>query len=138
MSIPAAVLRLSNLKVLSIHDNPLETPPAEVSHKRVDAIRDYWRQRADTGVDYLCEAKLIILGEAGAGKTSLARKIQDPGYALREGEKSTEGIDVIRYHSPRRSGRARLAVRTSWYAIFRSTSGTSVGRRSTTPRTSSS
>ncbi len=66
----------------------------------MDAIRDYWRQRADTGVDYLCEAKLIILGEAGAGKTSLARKIENPDYKLREREKSTEGIDVIRYQFP--------------------------------------
>jgi GTPase SAR1 family protein len=66
----------------------------------LDAIRDYWRQRADTGVDYLCEAKLIILGEPGAGKTSLARKIKNPNYKLRERQKSTEGIDVIRYQFP--------------------------------------
>ncbi len=47
-------------------------------------------------MDYLCEAKLIILGEAGAGKTSLAHKIEDPNFTPRQDEKSTEGINVIR------------------------------------------
>ncbi|MBI4875825.1 MAG: hypothetical protein HY822_14410, partial [Acidobacteria bacterium] len=39
-------------------------------------IKNYWRQRQEAGVDYLCEAKLLIVGEAGAGKTSLAKKIE--------------------------------------------------------------
>jgi len=95
--IPADILRLRRLEVLNCSDNPIESPPVEVADKGLEAIQDYWRQRADAGVDYLCEAKLIILGEAGAGKTSLARKIEDPDYKLRESEKSTEGIDVIGY-----------------------------------------
>lgn len=95
--IPEKILGLRRLEVLDCVGNPIESPPAEVAHKGLEAIRDYWRQRADTGVDYLCEAKLIILGEAGAGKTSLARKIENPNYKLREREKSTEGIDVIGY-----------------------------------------
>jgi GTPase SAR1 family protein len=98
--IPADILRLNRLKFLDISNNTVESPPAEVADKGLDAIRDYWRQRADSGADYLCEAKLIILGEAGAGKTSLARKIADPSYTLREREKSTEGIDVIRHRFP--------------------------------------
>ena len=98
--VPADVLRLHRLESFDLGGNPIESPPAEVAAKGLDAIRDYWRQRADTGVDYLCEAKLIILGEAGAGKTSLARKIENPDYKLREGEKSTEGIEVIRYQFP--------------------------------------
>jgi GTPase SAR1 family protein len=99
-AISADILRLHRLQSLDCSENPIESPPEEVASKGLDAIRDYWRQRADTGVDYLCEAKLIILGEAGAGKTSLARKIQDPNYKLREREKSTEGIDVIRHQFP--------------------------------------
>jgi len=95
--IPDNILSLRWLEDLDYANNPIESPPAEVANKGLEAIRDYWRQRADTGVDYLCEAKLIILGEAGAGKTSLARKIENPAYKLREREKSTEGIDVIGY-----------------------------------------
>ena len=98
--IPPEILRLDKLKTIDCLANPIESPPPEVVEKGLDAIRDYWRQRADTGVDYLCEAKLIILGEAGAGKTSLAHKIENPNYKLDKDEKSTEGIDVIRYKFP--------------------------------------
>jgi Leucine-rich repeat (LRR) protein len=95
--IPENILKLRQLEMLDCGGNPIESPPAEIANKGLESIRDYWRQRTDTGVDYLCEAKLIILGEAGAGKTSLARKIENPNYKLREREKSTEGIDVIGY-----------------------------------------
>ena len=98
--IPADILRLDRLKALDVGGNAIESPPAEVAKQGLEAIRNYWRQRADTGVDYLCEAKLIILGESGAGKTSLARKIENPDYVLREREPSTEGIDVIRWQFP--------------------------------------
>ena len=115
--IPLDILRLPRLKLLDCRDNPIESPPAEVAKRGLDAIRDYWRQRADAGVDYLCEAKLIILGEAGAGKTSLARKIENPKFKLRESEKSTEGIDVIRYQFPtairtRDDGREKVLQRS--------------------------
>lgn len=105
--VPADILRLEKLVYLDVSEGfgssestKIESPPAEVVNKGLDAIRHYWRQRADAGVDYLCEAKLIILGEAGAGKTSLARKIKNPNCKLRGREKSTEGIDVIRYQFP--------------------------------------
>lgn len=100
LEVPADILRLHRLKRFEFEQNPVESPPAEVAKEGLEAIRDYWRQRADAGVDYLCEAKLIILGEAGAGKTSLAHKIENPDFKLREQEKSTEGIDVIRYEFP--------------------------------------
>ena len=96
--IPADILRLDKLRTLGINYSKIGTPPPEVASKGLYAIRDYWRQRADNGVDYLYEAKVIILGEAGAGKTSLARKIENPQYKLQAQEKSTEGIDVIRHH----------------------------------------
>ena len=44
------------------------------------------------------EAKLLIVGEGGVGKTSLALKLQNPIQPLREGEKSTTGIDVINWN----------------------------------------
>lgn len=98
--IPADILRMTRLKELNVERNLIESPPMEVVSQGLDAIRNYWRQREETGVDYLCEAKLIILGEPGAGKTSLAHKIENPNYKLRESEPSTEGIDVIRYRFP--------------------------------------
>jgi GTPase SAR1 family protein len=98
--VPPDILRLPKLKFLDVDQNAIEAPPIEIARNGLDAMRDYWRQRTDTGVDYLCEAKLIILGEAGAGKTSLARKIENRAYELQPDEKTTEGIDVIHYRFP--------------------------------------
>jgi GTPase SAR1 family protein/Leucine-rich repeat (LRR) protein len=98
--IDAGVLGLPELETLEIDGNPIERPPAEVATKGLGAMRDYLRQLHETGVDYLCEAKLIIIGEPGAGKTSIAKKLLNPDYELRPNEQSTEGIDVLRYEFP--------------------------------------
>ena len=98
--IPARILQLRDLKALSLLGNNIQSPPEEIVRQGLSAIQDYWRQRENAGVDYLCEAKLIILGEAGAGKTSLARKLENPRFKLREREPSTEGIEIIQWQFP--------------------------------------
>jgi GTPase SAR1 family protein len=104
--IPADILRLERLSSLHLgtggSDVPkaLEVPPPEIAAQGLDAIKRYWSQERDAGVDYLAEAKLLIVGEPGAGKTSLAKKILDPGYELDAAEDSTEGIDVMAWQFP--------------------------------------
>jgi GTPase SAR1 family protein len=98
--IPAGILHLPKLNSLTTRGQPIEVPPPEVVKEGVEAIKNYWRQQQEVGVDYLAEAKLIIVGEAGAGKTSLAKKVEDPAYELKPQEVSTEGIDVIRWGFP--------------------------------------
>ena len=63
--------------------------------KGIEAIREYFRQLESEGTDRLFEAKLLIVGEPGAGKTTLANKILNPNYLLREDEASTQGIDIL-------------------------------------------
>ena len=111
--IPADILQLPKIETLGLYGQPIEVPPPEVVKEGVAAVKKYWRQQQEAGVDYLAEAKLIIVGEAGAGKTSLARKIEDPAYELKPQEASTEGIDVIRWSFPcavrvKRDGREEL------------------------------
>jgi GTPase SAR1 family protein len=82
---------------LDLRGNPIELPPPDVVINGIDAIMDYFRQLHSEGEDYIYEAKLLIVGEPGAGKTSLARKIEDPDYILPSERDSdtTKGIDVI-------------------------------------------
>ena len=96
--IPAEIVDLSALAELRV--DPLTVPPPEVSAKGLKAIKNYWLQRLEAGVDLLTEAKLLIVGEPGAGKTSLAKKIIDPSYTLDSAEDSTEGIDVLGWLFP--------------------------------------
>jgi len=111
--VPASILQLPMLQSLDVSEHPIETPPPEVVKEGVEAIKNYWRQQQEAGIDYLCEAKLIIVGEAGAGKTTLAKKIKNPEYQLESQERSTEGIDVVRWSFPaavrvKRDGREEL------------------------------
>ena len=94
--IPESLTKLSNLTLLLLDENPLKYPPLEIANRGMEAIKQYFQQ-FQQGKDYLYEAKLLIVGEAGAGKTTLAKKIDNPNYLLQE-EDSTEGIEVITYN----------------------------------------
>lgn len=87
---------------VNLENNPLELPPPEVIKRGNKAIRKYFAQLKKQGTDYLYEAKLILIGEGGSGKTSLANKIINPHYILLpeiESE-STQGIDILKYRFP--------------------------------------
>ncbi|MDD2863522.1 MAG: COR domain-containing protein [Methylococcales bacterium] len=87
---------------ICIDGNPLQTPPLEIIKQGNAAIRAYFEQLKKEGVDYIYEAKLILVGEGGAGKTSLANKIINPDYQLVSEKESipTQGIDIFSYSFP--------------------------------------
>jgi Leucine-rich repeat (LRR) protein len=97
------ILQLQNLMELEVGDNPIEVPPPEIVIKGIESIKEYFRQIEFQGTDHLYEAKLLVVGEPGAGKTSLAKKIENSGYQLCE-EDSTRGIEVIRWKFPMEDG----------------------------------
>ncbi|MHC5761248.1 COR domain-containing protein [Nostoc sp.] len=103
-TLPEAIGRLEQLTSLNLERNPIEKPPPEVVAQGLQAIKNYFRQLQAEGTDYLYEAKLLIVGEGGAGKTTLAKKIEDQNYQLRD-EESTKGIEVIQWGFPMENGR---------------------------------
>jgi len=67
---------------IHLHGCPLQTPPPEVVGQGNDAILRYFEQLEAEGVDYIYEAKMLIVGKGGSGKTSLAVKLRDPEAEL--------------------------------------------------------
>jgi hypothetical protein len=96
--LPNSIGNLQNLSKLHLNGNPLVNPPIEIANRGIKAIREYFRETAEEGEDTLYEAKLIIVGEGTAGKTTLARKILDPNAPMPKPEETTKGIDVLEWH----------------------------------------
>jgi len=101
-TLPPEITQLTNLTELALNGNPLKQPPVEIATDKdnIKRIRDYFEQLEAQGEDYVYEAKLILVGEPGAGKTSLAKKLMDPSYQLSRKEELTKGIDVERWTFP--------------------------------------
>src|ERR1700691_4008342 len=86
-------------------DCPLTNPPPEIVNQGNDAILNYFRERARGEVDHLYEAKMLILGEGGAGKTSLERRLYEPAQPLPTEKETTKGISIYRHEFTLGNGR---------------------------------
>lgn len=118
-TLPNWLAKLPKLKHLYLSTNSrIETPPLEVlkisrwhsGEADLEALRTYFRQQEEVGEEALYEAKLIIVGEPGAGKTSLTRKLLNPNAPLPAKDESTEGIDVHNWIFPIKMVNDRLVV----------------------------
>ncbi|MFN0203788.1 MAG: COR domain-containing protein, partial [Bacteroidia bacterium] len=102
-----------------LKDNPLSTPPKEIIGQGNKAILQYLK---NTDTERLYEGKLLIVGEGGAGKTTLRNLIArvEENVVMKtlssiaklisskknEGEEcSTRGIDVVRHRFEREAGK---------------------------------
>ena len=96
---------------IMVKNCPLTTPPLEIVAQGNEAILSYFREREVGEIDHLYEAKMLILGEGGAGKTSLLRRLYQPAKPLPFEQESTKGIDIYRHDFPLPNGRTfRLNV----------------------------
>ena len=95
-TLPREVAQLPRLVEVFFNELPsLSTPPQEIARQGIDAVRNYFESLDESkGVDYLYEAKMVLVGRGFAGKTSLVRKLTKPEYRLEEKIKSTEGIAI--------------------------------------------
>jgi len=78
----------------------LQIPPPEIVSQGKGAVVNYFKEIEKQGVDYLYEAKLLIVGEPGAGKTTLFRKLKKTGAPMPEENETTRGIDIHKFSFP--------------------------------------
>ncbi|MET0069673.1 MAG: COR domain-containing protein [Candidatus Thiodiazotropha sp.] len=79
---------------------PLKHPSPEIIKQGPEAVLNYFGEIEIQGVDRLFEAKLLIVGEGGAGKTSLLRRLYKTELTLPTEDETTRGIDIYRHEFP--------------------------------------
>ena len=89
-SLPVELGRLTNLKTLQIAGNPLESPLGEVVKQGTEAVLAYLRE-LEKGAKKRYEAKLLLLGDGGEGKTCVSRALR--GLKFKE-QVRTAGVEV--------------------------------------------
>lgn len=94
--LPNSIAQLQDLINLRINGNTFNNLPLEIATDGTISIRGYFRQLDQVGGDFINEAKLLILGEGGVGKTTFAHKMLDSNYRLKQ-EDSTKGVDVLKW-----------------------------------------
>lgn len=75
-----------------------ETPPAEIVQKGADALRLYFASFGTDAGRPLNEVKVIFVGDGGAGKTSLVKRLV--GDHFRADEQQTHGINIRQWTAP--------------------------------------
>lgn len=87
------VLDIPLANAINAQGNPLDNPPLEVVRQGNATILAYFQQKQNSNSETLNEAKLIIIGDAGSGKTSLANRLLDRELPM--GADRTQGIDIM-------------------------------------------
>lgn len=84
---------------------PLTNPPVAIVQQGNAAILNYFHEKQAQGTDHIYEAKLLLVGEGGAGKTSLLRRLYHPALPLPEENETTKGIAIHRHEFEVRDAR---------------------------------
>ena len=68
--------------------------PPEKTMEGAAAVAQFLIELEEKGAERLNEARIIILGDKGSGKTCLARRLVDPKAPMTREEESTPGVDT--------------------------------------------
>ena len=93
-NIPSDILEIKKLKKINLYKNPIVEPPQEIINQGLTAIFNYFEEKSK-GYSKVYEAKLIIVGEPGAGKTTLVHKLLDITNENPREKDFTKGIDIV-------------------------------------------
>lgn len=78
-------------KAIYLQDNPFENPPVEIIKKGREAVRNYFKS-LEGEQKPLNEVKFLLVGEGGAGKTSLVKRLFNE--EVDGNEPQTQGINI--------------------------------------------
>jgi internalin A len=76
---------------ITVGHNPIQSPPLEIIDRGAAAVAEYFKA-LEEGVVQLNEVKVLLVGDGGAGKTSLIRRLFDEEFNA--GEPQTHGINI--------------------------------------------
>ena len=108
-ALPANMARLSKLTSLDLEGNQLFIPPEILERKDEPAvIINYYLAAQESPKKRLNEAKMLLVGQGGVGKTSLVKRLVDDSYDLHQAK--TDGIDIRQWHVTTEEERIRLNV----------------------------
>lgn len=89
-----AASEIAHLKGIMISARALADPPIEIVAKGQAALLSYYAETAGESRP-LNELKVILVGQGGAGKTSLVKRLM--GEKFNKSEKQTHGINIKRH-----------------------------------------
>ncbi len=95
--LPAAISMLTRLRHLELDGTAITSPPPEVLQQGTDAILAFLDNLEAAGTARF-EAKILLLGQGGVGKSSILRSLQ--GLSFQANEDTTRGVDVARLELP--------------------------------------
>jgi small GTP-binding protein len=78
-------------------NNPLINPPIEIVEQGGEAILRYFEKfdnKKDKEIRYVDEAKVLLIGQPRAGKTTLRKKLCSVESEMPKDEETTRGIDI--------------------------------------------
>lgn len=107
-ALPPELGQLAKLQELNLQDNPLVEPLPGLVEQGSEAVLAYLRSLVDAEARY--EAKLLLVGEPSAGKSTLVARLR--GEPFVPGRSSTHGIELARLRMGHPTERATMTLHT--------------------------
>ncbi len=114
--LPVELVQLTNLEIFEMSSPCLTFPPLEVTQQGKEAVftylRNYYTPVQRRSQDTLYEAKLLIVGQGGVGKTCLMKRLTRDIFL--PDQATTEGIEIYHWELDAPSGNNQKMVLNVW------------------------